>query len=83
MFEKTCRANLLTIAKCYAKATGKTLPVVSAQFYGNRAFLPDLARGEGSISIRQYDKMLRKFRKAWPDDEVTWPSLPVIFIGRH
>lgn len=82
MIEATARANLLRIAKAYAKATGSTLSTVSREFYGKAAFLQDFGGGRCSMTLSNYDRLLADFRKKWPPG-AAWPATAAMHTGRN
>lgn len=79
--ETVARANLIRIAKAYARATGLTLSGVSRRIYGKSTFLADFRSGAQSITFSNLDELLRKFSKAWPEG-VEWPAPEPILMTR-
>lgn len=77
MIEPSARRNLIRIATVYAKATGLTLSAVSRKFYGKAAFLADFKSGSQSITFSNMDRLLKAFRKNWPEG-VEWPAMDPI-----
>lgn len=79
MLAKTCRHNLLAIARAYAQAAGVSLGTVSKNFYGNRTFLADFRAGKTSVSVDKLDEMLAKFASEWPAG-ARWPMLRAVLV---
>lgn len=75
---KTCRRNLLAIAKAYAKATGLSLKQIGHKFYGRSSFFGELQREERSISLDKFDELVESMRGQWPT-KAKWPdTVPAI-----
>lgn len=81
MIAKTCRDNLHALATAYARATGASLKQISKKFYGNRDFLGDFRRGEGTISIDKFDRVVEAFKAEWPAN-TDWPLMQAAVISR-
>ena len=79
MLSTICRENLKAIVQAYGKATGRDMPKISKEFYGNSEFMSAFFSGETSMSFGKYDAILDKFRKQWPE-EAKWPFLRAIVI---
>src|SRR5258708_30977441 len=72
MFADVCRKNLQAIVAAYRQATGLSVSVVSARFYGNAGFLPAFFAGTKTVSLDQFDDMIRHLRTEWPKN-ADWP----------
>lgn len=81
MIEPDARANLVRIAKAYAKATGSTLSAVSRKFYGKAAFLEDFGAGRCSMTFSNFDRLLGALRKNWPAG-TPWPATALMLMER-
>jgi hypothetical protein len=81
MIAEPLRANLLAVAKAYAKATRCSMTQVSWKFYGNAAFFSEFGRGRRSISIDKMDEMLMAFAAKWPAG-TPWPSMRAVLTER-
>jgi len=71
---EVCRKNLVLLAKTFARATKRPLDRISAKFYGNVNFFRNLDEGEQTVSLKHLDRLVREFKKEWPDN-VPWPVL--------
>lgn len=80
--ERLVRYNLLAIVGAWCRATGKSESAASREFYGNNDFFAQLRTGEHTISVKQLDKMLNKFRRRWPKD-ADWPWTRALFMGQR
>lgn len=71
--------NLILIAKTYAEVTGRSLTAISKEFYGRGDFFAELEKGEQTISLGRFGKMMTDFREKWPKDQRgRWPQGAVI-----
>lgn len=75
--EAVLLANLKSIVKAYASATGRTEVAISKEFYGNAGFLGDFLREEKSMSVRKYSEIVEGLRAKWPAG-TAWPLLRVV-----
>ena len=73
--ENFCRHWLLAVARKFAKARGLTIATVSRKAHGAAHFLEAFERGEISVTLSQYDKMMGFFEREWPDG-TAWPAAP-------
>ena len=79
MLNKTAKANLLRIARTYAKAKGLSLSTVSRMFHGKQRFFKDLKAGKCTVSLAKLDSMIEAFGKDWPEG-VAWPIMKPIYM---
>lgn len=80
---KAISRNLLAIARAYAKATGVPLASVSRHIYGRAGFFEDLRRGRQSMTLKNLDTVLERFRKCWPKG-AAWPATdPITMPGKQ
>jgi hypothetical protein len=73
--ESILRDNLKAIVRAYAKATGRSIPAVSKQLYGNSNVLGEFFSGAPkcpSMSIRKMSEILESMRDNWPEG-AEWP----------
>ncbi len=62
------RANVLALAKAFAKHKKLSFPTLSVKVHGDPPFLDRLQDGEGTISARKYDQAIGWFFDNWPPD---------------
>lgn len=79
MFAREIRAQVLSIAAAYRRATGLSLATVSARFYGNAGFLTEFKAGRQTISIDKLEEMVDKFWAVWPENAER-PYLGPVFL---
>lgn len=83
-YEPHFRANLIALARAYAKATGLKFTTISTRFASDSRFFDNLCkRKPGGFTVRIYDRCVAAFRARWPEDvpfpaiwEPTPPALP-------
>lgn len=66
------RLILLTVARAYSAASGRSLARVATLIHDQGALFKKLDAG-GSCTIDTYDKAMRWFSDNWPDD-LPWPE---------
>jgi hypothetical protein len=65
-YELLIRADILTVANAYQGATGQSMTTISRLSHGDPPVLDRLAAGQGSITLRKRDDMMRWFASHWP-----------------
>ena len=81
MFADVCRKNLQAIVAAYRQATGLSVSVVSARFYGNAGFLPAFFAGTKTVSLDKFDDMIGHLRTEWPKN-ADWPVTRAAILPR-
>lgn len=81
MDAKLARENLKALVRTYCRATGRSLPQASKEFYGNTIFFDAFFRGEKSMSIDKYEQIVSQLRGKWPPD-TAWPASRPLVIRR-
>jgi hypothetical protein len=92
MIVETMTANLVLIARAYAKGKRTTLAAVARKFYGNPRLFDELQtrrkpteddprRWERSISVQKYEEIVEAMRADWPDGAL-WPLTRAVIIER-
>jgi hypothetical protein len=82
MSEQIMRENLLVLAQAYATAKGRQLSTVSNEIHGNYAFLEKFSRGEVSVTLTMYFRMVDHLRRVWPAG-TPWPKTsPMPKLGK-
>jgi hypothetical protein len=83
MINDGCRNHLLHLAEIYSLATGRSLQTISRVAYGRHGFLEQYRKGECSLTLHKYDKMLDWFKDNWPKGvhrprfpTINWPNPP-------
>lgn len=66
------RQTLLTVARAYSDATGRSLARTATLIHDTGALFKKLEAG-GSCTIATYDKAMHWFAKNWPVDR-PWPD---------
>lgn len=66
------RLTLLTVARAYSAATGRSLARVATLIHDQGALFKKLEAG-GNCTIDTYDKAMRWFAANWPTD-AAWPD---------
>lgn len=66
------RLTLLTVARAYSTATGRSLARVGTVIHDQGAFFKKLEAG-GSCTMDTFDKAMRWFSANWPG-ETPWPE---------
>ena len=67
MVERELKAYILGLARIMAREKGLKLTTVSRRVHGTDVFMQDFKAGKRTVTLRQVERMLRKFRKQWPD----------------
>lgn len=60
------RANIMSLAKAFAKGRGIKLATVSRLVRGDPYFLQDLSSGKCGVTSWKYDEVVTYFEKHWP-----------------
>ena len=73
--ERELKAYLLKVARTFERETGYAMTTISRKTTGNHFFFGDFAKGKRTITLSKYQKVLREFKKRWPDG-VPFPAPP-------
>lgn len=93
MIVETMTANLVQIARAYAKGKRTTLAAVARKFYGNPRLFDELQtrrkptkddprRWERSISVQKYEHLIESMKADWPEKAI-FPLTRALIIERY
>jgi uncharacterized protein YciW len=93
MIEETMTANLVLIARAYAKGKRTTLAAVARKLYGNPRLFAELQtrrkptpedprKWERSISVQKYEWLIDRMKSDWPES-VIFPLTRAVIIERY
>lgn len=74
--------NLLAIIAAYRKITGHSMATCSQKFYKDARFFDRLKNGDGSLTFRKMDEVLKAIRKAWPPG-AEWPMTRALLMNQR
>ena len=81
MFARIVSDNLFLIAETYRKAVGASRSQVSKDFFGRGDLLDGIKSRKVTITIKQVDKVIGRFREKWPKRTI-WPMTRSVLMDQ-